>query len=206
MKHIRKFMSVLVVLFAATAFTQTAAGQQFTVLNPAQPTSSGKKIEVLEFFSYVCPHCYELHPKLSEWQKTMPKDVQIDFVSVTFNPQWEMMTYTFYALSVMGKQKQLDDAIYDAWHNRISLYTLDEVANFVADHGVNRQEFVDNFNSFSVRSSVERSKQMTRTYQIEGTPTLVVDGKYVISGLEPEDTIRALNEVIKKVRKEHGKH
>lgn len=206
MKHIRKFMSVLVVLFATASFAQAAAGQQFTVLNPAQPTNSGKKIEVLEFFSYVCPHCYKLHPALSEWQKTMPKDVQIDFVSVTFNPQWEMMTYTFYALSAMGKQKQLDDAIYDAWNNRISLYTLDEVANFVADHGVNRQEFVDNFNSFSVRSSVERSKQMTRTYQIEGTPTLVVDGKYVISGLEPEDTIRVLNEVLKKVRKEHGKH
>ncbi len=206
MKHIQKLFAVLTMLFAAAAFAEPVAGQQYSVLNPSQPTNSGKKIEVLEFFSYVCPHCYVLHPQLSAWQKTMPKDVQIDFVSVTFNPQWEMMTYTFYALSAMNKQKQLDDAIYDAWHNNVPLYSMDEVANFVAEHGVNRQEFIDNFNSFSVRSSVERSKQMTRSYQIEGTPTLIVDGKYVISGLEPEDTIRVLNEVIKKVRKERSKH
>ncbi len=206
MKHIRKFIAVMMVLFTATAFAQSEGAQQYTMLNPPQPTSTGKKIEVLEFFSYVCSHCYDLHPKLSAWQKSMPKDVQIDFVPVSFYPQWEPMVYTYYALAAMNKQKQLDDALYEAWHNKEPLYELDQIADFVAKHGVNRQEFIDDFKSFSIQSGVERSKQMTRAYQIEGTPTLIVDGKYVITGMEPDDAIRVLNEVLKKVRKEHGKH
>lgn len=205
MKHIRKFIALLLMLFAATAFADPAEGQRYTELNPPQPVSTGKKIEVLEFFSYVCSHCYDMHPSLSAWQKTMPKDVQIDFVPVAFYPQWEPMVYTYYALAAMNKQKQLDDALYDAWHNKEPLYNLDQIADFVAQHGVNRQEFIDTFNSFSVQASAERSKQMTHAYQVEGTPTLVVDGKYVISGLEPDEAMRVLNELVKKARKEHGK-
>ncbi len=205
MKHIRKFIALLLMLFAATAFADPAEGQRYTELNPPQPVSTGKKIEVLEFFSYVCSHCYDMHPSLSAWQKTMPKDVQIDFVPVAFYPQWEPMVYTYYALAAMNKQKQLDDALYDAWHNKEPLYNLDQIADFVAQHGVNRQEFIDTFNSFSVQASAERSKQMTHAYQVEGTPTLVVDGKYVISGLEPDEAMHVLNELVKKARKEHGK-
>ncbi len=206
MTHFRKLIAVLLMMFAAAAFADPAEEPQYKELNPAQPTSSGSKIEVLEFFSYVCPHCYDMHPSLSAWQKTMPKDVQIDFVPVAFYPQWEAMVYTYYALAAMNKQKQLDDALYDAWHNKVPLYNLDQIADFVAKHGVNRQEFLDTFNSFSVQASAERSKQMTRAYQIEGTPTLIVDGKYVITGLEPADAIRVLNELVKKARKEHSKH
>ncbi|HEY5993428.1 MAG TPA: thiol:disulfide interchange protein DsbA/DsbL [Gallionellaceae bacterium] len=205
MKLIQKFLAVMMVLFAAAAFAQSEGEVQYTTLNPPQPTSTGNKIEVLEFFFYGCIHCYNLHPALSAWEKTMPRDVQLDFVPVAFNAQWEQMVYTFYALSAMGKRKQLDDALYEAWHNRVALYSLDQIADFVAQNGVNRKEFVDNYNSFSVQSSAKQTKQMLRTYQIEGTPTLIVDGKYVISGLEPEDAIRVLDQLIKKARKEHGR-
>ncbi len=207
MKHIRKIIAVLLMLFATGAYAaDPAEGLRYTELNPPQATGSGNKIEVLEFFSYVCPHCYDMHPSLSAWQKTMPKDVQIDFVPVAFYPQWEPMVYTYYTLVSMNKLKQLDDALYDAWHNKVPLYNLDQIADFVAQHGVNRQEFIDTFNSFSVHASAERAIQMTRAYQIEGTPTLVVDGRYVISGLEPKDAMNALNSLIKQARKARGKH
>jgi len=205
MKHLRRVFAALMILFAAHAVA-APGDPEYTVLQPAQPTNSGNKIEVLEFFFYGCIHCFHLHPKLSEWQKTMPKDVKLDFVPTVFNPNWEPMAYTYYALKAMGQLRQLDDKLYNAWNRENAiLVSKDDIADFVAKQGVDRQTFLNNFDSFSVRSDVQRSKQMVVQYHISGTPTLVVEGKYVISGLEPEDTIRVLNEVIKKVRKERGR-
>jgi len=206
MKLTRKIFAVLIMLLAAQAFAQEGAGPGYTLLSPPQPTHSGKKIEVLEFFFYGCIHCFHLHPKLSEWEKKMPKDVQLDFVPTIFNPSWEPMANTYYALKLMGQQQKLNDDLYNAWNRDNNILTeADKIADFVSQHGADRQKFLDYYKSFSVQSEVTRSKQMMREYQIGGTPTLVVDGKYVISGLEPDDAIRVLNELIKKARKEHGK-
>lgn len=206
MKRIRKILAVLMMMFAASAFAQPATKPEYSLLSPPQPTTSGDKIEVLEFFFYGCIHCFHLHPKLSKWEKTMPRDVQLEFVPVHFNPSWEPMAYTFYALKAMGQLNQLDDKLYTAWNvDNTILVNRDDIADFVAKQGVDRQRFIGYYDSFSVQSEVKRSKQMTLDYQIGGTPTLVIDGKYAISGLEPDAAIRVLNEVIAKVRKERGK-
>jgi protein dithiol oxidoreductase (disulfide-forming) len=203
MKLIRRFLAVLTILVAVNA---SAYAEEYAMLIPPQPTHTGKKIEVLEFFFYGCIHCFHLHPELSKWEQTMPGDVSLDFVPVHFNPSWEPMAYTYYALKAMGQQKRLDDKLYNALNqDGLPLYNMDNIADFVAKNGVNRAKFVKYYQSFSVQSEVERSGQMTTAYQIEGTPTIVVDGKYVITGLEPADTIRVLDQVINKVRQERGK-
>ena len=206
MKHIRKIFAALTIMFAAHAFAQSEQVPDYTLLSPPQPTSSGNKIEVLEFFFYGCIHCFHLHPELSKWEKKMPKDVKLEYVPTLFNPSWEPMAYTYYALEMMGQRKRLDDKLYNAWNlENQYLIETDKIADFVAQQGVDRQKFIDYYKSFSVQSEVKRSKQMMVQYHIEGTPTLVVDGRYVISGLLPADTIRVLNELISKVRKERGK-
>jgi thiol:disulfide interchange protein DsbA len=203
MKQFRKLLAALAMLFAVSAY----AGEGYTMLVPPQPTNSGNKIEVLEFFFYGCPHCFHLHPALSKWEKTMPKDVKLEFVPVHFSPQQEPMAYTFYALKEMGKLNRLHDKLYKAWNiDNKMLIDMDTAADFVAQQGINRQDFVSYYKSFTVRSDVDRSLQMTLDYQISGTPTLVVDGKYVVfNQVKPEDTIRILNEVIALARKERGK-
>lgn len=202
MKLIRKVFAVLTILLASNAF----AAPNYSLLIPPQPTHSGTKIEVLEFFFYGCIHCYHLHPYLNKWEKTKPKDVSLDFVPVHFNPSWQPMAYTYYALKAMGQQKRLDDKLYNALNQeRLPLYDMNAIADFVAKNGVNRSKFIKYYKSFSVQNEVDNSGQMTTAYQVEGTPTLVVDGKYVISGLEPKEMIVALNQVIKKVRRESGK-
>ncbi len=210
MSFIRKVLAGLVLLSSAHAFAAGAAqvDQDYKLLNPAQPTSTGKKIEVLEFFFYGCPHCYHLHPFLSAWEKQKPADVELILVPTVFNPSWEPMANTFYALQQLGKQKDLHDALYDAWHQNQVLTDADQIADFVGQHGVDRNKFAALYHSFSVDSKVARGKQMVLDYQIEGTPTLVVDGKYVIvNKVEGQDTIRTLNEVIAMARKERaGKH
>jgi protein dithiol oxidoreductase (disulfide-forming) len=199
-----KGLLVAVALFInGAALADAQLGKDYSLLNPAQPTGT-KKIEVLEFFFYGCSHCFHLHPLLSAWEKTMPKDVELTFVPTIFRDSWEPMANTFYALESMGQQQQLHDALYRAWNEEnVALTDADKIADFVAKHGVDRAKFTAAYNSFSMQSKVTRARQMIRSYGISGTPTLVVDGKYVIEGLQPEDTIRALKEVIVMARKAH---
>ncbi len=200
---IRSLVIAVALLASGTALADAQLGKDYSLLNPPQPTST-KKIEVLEFFFYGCSHCYHLHPLLSAWEKTMPRDVELTFVPTVFRDSWEPMAYTYYALESLGKQAQLHDALYRAWNeDNMVLVDEDKIADFVAKHGVDRAKFTSAYNSFAMQSMVTRAKQMIRSYGINGTPTLVVDGKYVVEGLQPEDTIRALKEVIVMARKTH---
>jgi thiol:disulfide interchange protein DsbA len=185
-------------------FAEAQPGRDYTLLNPAQPVA-GKKIEVLEFFFYECSHCFHLHPLLAAWEKNLPKDVEMSYVPTIFRQSTEPLARAYYALESMGKAKQLEDGIYQAIHvKNINLYDLNSISNFVALYGVDKTKFSDAYNSFAVQSKVTRAKQMIRSYAIQGTPTLVVDGKYVITGMGPKDLMRALDEVIAKVRKERA--
>ncbi len=204
----KKLMNILLVaaamLVSGAALAAAEEGKDYQLLNPAQPTST-KKIEVLEFFFYQCGHCYHLHPKLAAWEKTMPKDVEMIYVPTMFSDSTEPLARTYYALEGMGQIKQLDDAIYQGIHQgNASLFDLESISTFLATRGVDRNKFAGAYNSFSVQSKVARAKQMIRTYGIQGTPTLIVDGKYAITGLQPDDMIRVLNDVIARARKEHA--
>ncbi|MDD5299518.1 MAG: thiol:disulfide interchange protein DsbA/DsbL [Gallionella sp.] len=203
MKNQLKNLFIAAILFiSGAAVAAVEQGKDYKLI-PPQPTST-KKIEVLEFFFYGCSHCFHLHPHISTWEKTMPKDVELVYVPTIFRDSWEPMARTFYALESLGQQHQLHDALYKAWNvDNDVLGDEAKILDFVAPHGVDRAKFSAAYNSFSMQSKVTRAKQMIRSYGITGTPTLIVDGKYLITGLQPEETIRVLNEVIAMARKEH---
>ncbi len=204
MKKMFKGLLVAAALFVSgTAIAEAQLGKDYTLLQPAQPTST-KKIEVLEFFFYGCSHCYHLHTPLSAWEKTMPKDVELVFVPTMFRDSMEPMARTLYALEDIGQRPQVHEALYKAWNvDNIDLSDEAKITDFVAKQGVDRAKFKAAYNSFAMQSKVTRAKQMVRSYKIEGTPTLIVDGKYVISGKQPDDTVAALKEVIALARKDH---
>lgn len=203
MKLMHKLIAVVLLLIATQVQAEVVAGRDYKVVNPAQQTSSGNKVEVLEFFFYGCSHCFHLHGPLSAWEKNMPKDVDLQFVPVIFRDTWEPMARTFYALEVLGERERLHNDLFEAW-NVFSTDLSDEkkITEFVAKRGVAAAKFGAAYNSFSVAGKVARSNQLVRSYAIRGTPTIAVDGKYIITGLEPADTIRVLNEVIEIARKE----
>jgi len=202
---IKSLVVAAALLISGAAFSAAELGKDYTLLEPPQPIS-GKKIEVLEFFFYGCSHCFHLHSKLIEWEKAMPKDAELIYVPTIFRDSMEPMARTFYALEALGNLRQLHEPLYKAWNvDNLQLFDEAAILDFVAQHGVDRAKFSAAYNSFSMQSNVTRAKQMTRSYQISGTPTLIVDGKYVISGLQPDDTIRVLKEVIKMARKERNK-
>jgi thiol:disulfide interchange protein DsbA len=137
----------------------------------------------------------------------MPKDVDLQYVPVIFRDSWEPMARTFYAMEALGQPLRLHDELFSAWN--VSNIVLDkeaDILDFVAQRGIDRAKFSAAYNSFALSSKINRSKQMLQDYGIRGTPTLVVGGKYVITGLTPEVTIQVLNDVIAKVRKERSKH
>jgi len=206
MRLFKQMLVVVALLCASYAHAEVTAGVEYKLLDTPQPTS-GKKVQVQEFFFYGCSHCYHLHPLLVAWEKKMPRDVELQYVPVVFNDGWEPMAHTFYALEAMGKLKQLHDPLFVAWNvSNIDLSDEAKIAEFVSKHGVDRSAFEAEYNSFSVSSKIARSNQLLQVFGIRGTPTIVVDGKYIITGLQPEETIRVLDEVVKIARKERAKH
>lgn len=207
MKLFQRIFAVLILVCATQVHAEVVAGKDYKLLSPAQPTSSGNKVEVLEFFFYGCSHCFHLHHPLSAWEKKMPKDVDLQYVPVIFRDTWEPMARTFYALESMGLRSKLHNDLFEAWNvNNIDLSDEARITEFVAKHGVDRAKFGAAYNSFSLQSKVARSNQMVQSFGVRGTPTIAVDGKYIITGLEPDETIRVLDEVIKLARKERSKH
>lgn len=205
-RSIKSLLVAAALLVSGAAFAAAEMGKDYKLLNPAQPTVS-KKIEVLEFFFYGCSHCFKLHAPLSAWEKTMPKDVELTFVPTIFRDSMEPMARTMYALESIGQLDKLHDALYRAWNvDNKELFDEAAIGDFVAKQGVDRAKFSAAYNSFSMQSKVTRARQMIRNYGVSGTPTIVVDGKYSISGLQPDDTIRVLKEVLEIARKARAGH
>ena len=204
MKFFRQLFLALALLCSTQVWAELVEGKDYKVLNPAQPTHSGNKVEVLEFFFYGCVHCFHLNPQIGAWEKRMPKDVEFVYVPAIFNPTWEVSGRAYYALEALGERKRLHNDLFDAWDQNNLLADEASTTEFVAKHGVDRNKFRDAYNSFGVQNQVMRAKQMGQSYGIRGTPTLIVDGKYVITGLQPAETIQVLNAVIDKARKERG--
>ena len=142
-----------------------------------------KKIEVVEFFWYECPHCNQFEPMLESWVKKLPPDVAFRQVPVGFTARHQLHQKLFYALEEMGQLATLHRRIFTAIHvqsRRIS--TEAEIMSFVKDQGVDMAKFGDAFKSFQVNTKASRAKQLSDAYKIDGVPALGIQGRYFTSG------------------------
>jgi len=185
---IRTFGTAIVLamlsLFAVTASADTwEQGRHYQKLDTPVPTASNGKIEVAEVFWYGCPHCYNFKPIIEAWEKQLPDDVDFVLLPAALNRSWATHAQTFYALQSMGEQSRLHDALFDALageHRRLN--TPDTLADFVAEHGVDRAAFLKSYNSFGVNALMQKAQSKIRGARITGVPALIVNGKYRISG------------------------
>jgi thiol:disulfide interchange protein DsbA len=180
----RWLLSVMLLLAglatAPGAWAQFVAGRDYLIINPPQPTESGGKIEVLEFFWYGCPHCYALQAPLGEWLKNKPADVEFRRAPAVLGQSWIPLTQVFFTLESMGLTAKLHHEVFDAIHkDKVKLQDPNVLFDWVAKRGVDRKQFMDTYNSFGVRSRVQRAIDMSRNYDIPGTPAIVVDGRYL---------------------------
>lgn len=208
----RKFLAVFLLLLSfglihgSNARADIVAGKDYTVLTNPQPTQTGDKIEVLEFFWYGCPHCYSLNPLLKTWLTNLPSDIDFRYVPAIFRPNWVAGAKIFYAIEALGMTNALHEKIYDAIHrDKIDLNNESILFDWIEKQGVDRKKFENTYNSFAIQNQVAKSTQMSRQYQLTGVPALVINGKYLTSGKmggTPQDTIKALEALIEKARKE----
>jgi thiol:disulfide interchange protein DsbA len=180
-----KKLLVFLLLIASSTMIQAAdykEGVDYKQLAP-QPTDTGDKIEVLEFFWYGCPHCYHFEPYISAWKKSKPENVEFVRVPAVFRPDWEVQARTYYALSNMGVIEDLHGKIFDAIHkDKKRLNTKEELTDFVVENGVDRKKFEEEYNSFAVDTMVRKDKKKQSAYKIQGVPSIAVNGKYLTSG------------------------
>ena len=172
-------MALAFVATAASAGAQgLAEGTNYTRLKNAMPVETGKNIEVIEFFSYGCPHCGELEPLLQAWLKSKPADVTFRRIPVMFQPRWENLAKAYYVLEALNEEK-LSPEIFVAIHARNApLWNEKDFLDWIATKGVDRKKAEELFNSFGIVGKVNRAKQLAQSYQIQSVPTIIVDGKY----------------------------
>jgi thiol:disulfide interchange protein DsbA len=179
-------MQVVGVL-AALALTGTAAadlveGKDYSRLKIPHAVDSGKKIEVIEFFSYGCPHCSDLEPYLQAWMKTLPPDVQFRRVPVMFQDRWKALAKDYFTLEAMGEDAKLSPDLFKAVHvSGLPLYQDKAFFDWAASKGLDRAKVVDTYSSFGIDSKMKRAAVLTQEYNVQAVPTLVVDGKFVTS-------------------------
>jgi protein dithiol oxidoreductase (disulfide-forming) len=152
-------------------------GREFRSISPAQPTDSPKKIEVVEFFWYGCPHCAQLEPILKEWVKKLPADVVFKKVHVQF--QEVKHQQLFFTLQAMGKAEELTDKVFYGIHvEKNRLDTPARMADFLEPLGIKKADFLKTFESFSVKTAQSRATKMSETFKVDGVPAFAVNGKY----------------------------
>jgi thiol:disulfide interchange protein DsbA len=218
-------LSLLALSSAAFAADPTNGTGYLTLARP-QSTEAAGKVEVLEFFSYHCPHCYALDPMLNEWVKKHKDEIVFKRVHVawgdpgsTTEKMMSALQRAYYTLDAMGKSEEMHKKIFDAIHaERQPLYNEDAVVKFLVKQGIDKQKYLDTANSFAVQSKVQRAKQLFANYNLDGVPNIVIDGRFITSpalagkgnsGMneqaEGAEALKIMDTLVAKVAAEHGK-
>jgi thiol:disulfide interchange protein DsbA len=183
----RLFCTALLGLAAGLAGVSASAaepqqGAQYLVLPSAQPTDTGKKIEVIEFFAYYCPHCYAFEPALEAWVRKQGDDIVFRRVHIQGGAGVLPQQRLFYTLDAMGLLNQYHQKVFDAMHQQhLRLSSDEQVFDWVASSGIDRAKFVDTYRSFGIQARLRRAATMMDAYGVDRWPLVVVDGRYITS-------------------------
>lgn len=178
-------------------------GTDYEIIKGGQPFEPlAGKIEVVEVFNYVCPACAAFQPLVVSWKKTLGPDVRFTYVPAAFGGNWDQYVRSFYAAQTMGILEKAHERTYDAIHleNRLKGERGDdsdaEIAAFYAQFGVDAKQFAGNMKSFAVTGKFNKARQYIIQQQANSTPTLIINGKYRVTGRTWEDRLRIADAII----------
>lgn len=154
-------------------------GKEYVRLSTPVPPATPDKTEVVEFFSYNCPHCYDLEPTGHEWLKRKPENVTFTRIAVVFGASWESTARAYYAAEALSVLDKVHQPLFDAIHReKRKLGSEDELAAFFAEHGVDPEAFRKAYKSFQTETQLRRSNQLVQRYGVRGVPAVIVNGQY----------------------------
>ncbi len=218
-----RFMKFLLaaVTLSAVAFTASASpadpkeGAEFKTLAKPQPVDTGKKVEIIEFFDYACPHCAAFDNTLNAWVKKQGDNIVFKRIHIGRQGSDVPQARMFYTLQAMGVlTPELHTKAFNEIHVNHNRMNRDElVFDFIAKQGVDKQKFIDTYRGFGVAAQVRKSLAQMDAYNVEFWPLLIVDGKYqtapsmananaTTEAQLNEDVIRVLDALVVKAKAE----
>jgi protein dithiol oxidoreductase (disulfide-forming) len=193
---------------ASVAAQSYVEGTHYERLPKPVPTSDKNRIEVAEVFWYGCSHCYDFEPVIQDWAKTLPDDVVLVKSPAMWDNQGVMANHAriYYTAKALGVEAVISPIAFKALNvERQPLRTEDEIAKLFTDNGVSRQDFDRTFKSFGVTSSVRQAESRQRSYRVQGTPEVIVDGTYRVASRmagSQEAVLKVTDFLIDKIRQE----
>lgn len=181
MKFAPIFRRFLIVLFFSLPAWATAAtlGTDYVTLDRPVPADNRHGVEVVEVFSFACPHCFDLEPLLRTWIAQNRGKIHFVGVPVVASPAGEPMARAFYAAQMLGKEWPYREALFNAIHKQFQDWRNPQtLLNAAQKAGIDRKRFEAMMNSFTVQSKVNRARQLTEAYGVTGVPTIIVGGQF----------------------------
>lgn len=208
----------LLALSAGASPANPQPGVDYRVLDKAQPTDSGKKVEVTEFFWYACPHCHALEPSLVEWVRKQGDRISFKRVPVAFRDSFVPQQKLYYTLEALGELERMHPRVFAAIHvERNGLNTDAAITDFVVKNGIDKKKFLDTYNSFGIQTKARRAAQMQADYKVDGVPLIAIGGKYLTSpsivaesmgnqsaAVLHDAALKVMTHLVDKVEKESG--
>ena len=188
--------------------TRARQNIEYRLVEP-QPVEAGNRIEVIDFFWYGCPYCNELQPALEEWIKRKPADVVLRRIPVILRDTWAPHARIYYTLELLGEVDRLHLKVYHSYHvEELHMSKPDVMEQWAIKNGIERSKWLDAYHSPEVEARVARAQRLTKTYDVQGTPSLVVDGRYLTSSsMTPRvaGVIPVVDDLIRLARQNRGK-
>lgn len=162
------------------------------------------KVEVAEVFGYTCPHCASFEPHLVAWERTLADDVNLVRIPAPFGGQWMPYAQAYYAADAQGLAARTHGAMFDAIHEAGTLpasgVTDQQLADFYAAHGADRERFIADLTSPETTARLREAREFLMRSGVDGTPSLVVNGRYKVTGRTIEDILRVADALIERER------
>lgn len=181
------------------------AGVDYEVIQNGRPLAPADgKVVVEEFFNYICPACNLFEPEFAAWISQLPDYVRVDYVPASFRPDFVPYANAYYAAQALGVAEQTHKAIYDAIHHHNQLPKEgdrpdeEKIAAFYAGYGVDGQKFLATMRSFGVKARVRAAAEHMKRSRIASTPSLLINGRYLIKGRTYADRLRIAGYLIEK--------
>lgn len=182
LKILSRWLLPLLLISAVAHAAEFEEGRNYSRVVPAQPTETKGKIEIVELFWYGCPHCHRFEPYFDRWAKQLPADVEYRRMPAILAEHWTPLARAYFTAEALGVLEKTHKPLFDAIHaQKRRMDTEDRLMEFFAQHGVSNDDFKKTFHSFAVEAKVRRALEMTRRYNTEASPSVVIDGKYIVN-------------------------
>ena len=202
---IRKHLAWMFFLlfFSCAQAEEFVAGRHYEILDSPSVTRDPSKVEVVEVFWFGCNHCFALESYILPWKKTLPKDVDYWKSHATWNPTLKIHARLFYSAKALGIEDKIVPGAFTAIQREGRFLTGNsELEYFFKGFGVEKEKYLSVSNSFGVNNAVKQADNRMRQWTITGVPTLIVNGKYKVSGTREVGTDRLLDVVDFLIEKE----